>query len=168
MTKTKNTNQLIKEITDNLFDQFDFAQFDPIEQKTKMSGEDNYSYNKDAVFLIGGIVNQIAWSLASKTKYLDELNSKYVERQVIENSSEEIKPNEIVKAEASLHNGYILFDLMQDMFNVYTGWTWNDGKSTADFGQKWFADHKEKTRGNKVLSNSNRIIPEMKARMKAR
>lgn len=168
MTKTKNTNQLIKEITDNLFDQFDFAQFDPIEQKTKMSGEDNYSYNKDAVFLIGGIVNQIAWSLASKTKYLDELNTKFVERQVIENSSEEIKPNEIVKAEASLHNGYILFDLMQDMFNVYTGWTWNDGKSTPDFGQKWFADHKEKTRGNKVLSNSNDIKAEMKARMKAR
>lgn len=168
MTKTKNTNQLIKEITDNLFDQFDFSQFDPIEQKTKMSGETNYSYNKDAVFLIGGIVNQIAWSLSSKTKYLDELNTKFVERQVIENSSEEIKPNEIVKAEASLHNGYILFDLMQDMFNVYTGWTWNDGKSTADFGQKWFADHKEKTRGNKVLSNSKDIKAEMKARMKAR
>ena len=168
MTKTKNTNQLIKEITDNLFDQFDFRQFEPIEQKTKMSGETNYSYNKDAVFLIGGIVNQIAWSLASKTKYLDELNTKFVERQVVENSSEEIKPNEIVKAEASLHNGYILFDLMQDMFNVYTGWTWNEGKSTSDFGQKWFADHKEKTRGNKVLSDSKDIKAQMKARMKAR
>ena len=168
MTKTKNTNQLIKEITDSLFDQLDVRQFEPIEQKTKMSGETNYSYNKDAVFLIGGIVNQIAWSLASKTKYLADLEKEFVERQVVENSSEDVKPNAIVKAEASLHNGYILFDLMQDMFNVYTGWTWNDGKSTPDFGQKWFADHKEKTRGNKVLSNSKDIKAEMKARMKAR
>ena len=168
MTKTKNTNALIKEITDNLFDQLDIRQFEPIEQKTKMSGETNYSYNKDAVFLIGGIVNQIAWSLASKTKYLDELNTKFVERQVIENSSEPIKPNEIVKAEASLHNGLVLFDMMQDMFNVYTGWTWNEGKSTSDFGQAWFANHKEKCKGNKVLSNSKDIKAEMKARMKAR
>ena len=77
MTKTKNTNQLIKEITDNLFDQLDVRQFEPIEQKTKMSGETNYSYNKDAVFLIGGIVNQVAWSLASKTKYLADLEKVF-------------------------------------------------------------------------------------------
>ena len=38
MTKTKNTNQLIKEITDNLFDQLDVRQFEPIEQKTKNHG----------------------------------------------------------------------------------------------------------------------------------
>jgi len=168
MTKTKNTNQLIKEITDSLFDQLDVRQFEPIEQKTKMSGETNYSYNKDAVFLIGGIVNQVAWSLASKTKYLADLNKEFVERQVVENSSEEIKPNAIVKAEASLHNGYIFFDLLQDMFHVYTGWEWNDGKSTSDFGQAWFANHKEKTKGNKVLSDSKDIKAQMKARMKAR
>ena len=168
MTKTKNTNELIREITQSVFEHLDLTQFDPMEQKTKMSGQENYSYNKDAVFLIGGIVNQIAWSLSSKTKYLADLEKEFVERQVIENSSEDIKPNAIVKAEASLHNGMILFDMMQDMFNIYTGWTWNDGKSTADFGQKWFADHKEKTKGNKVLSNTKDIKAEMKARMSSK
>lgn len=168
MTNKKNSNEVINKITMEVLEHLDLRQFEPIEQKKKMSGEDNPYWNKDAVYLIGGVLNQLAWSLTSKTKYLDELDKNFVERQVIENSSEEIKPNEIVKAEASLHNGYILFDLMQDMFNVYTGWTWNEGKSTSDFGQKWFADHKEKTRGNKVLSDSKDIKAQMKARMKAR
>lgn len=168
MTKKKNTNQLIKEITDQLFDHLDDRHFEPIEQKTKLSGETNYSYNKDAVYLIGGIVNQVAWSLSSKAKYLQELETKFVERQVTENSSEDIKPNAIIKAEASYHNGLVLFDLLQDMFFIYTGWEWNDGKSTSDFGQKWFADHKEKTKGNVVLSDSSNIKNDVKERMKSR
>ena len=167
MTTKKNHNEAIRSITQSIFDYLDHTQFESIEQKTKMSGETNTQYNQDAVYFLGGILNQIGWSLQSKVNYLAELEAKRVENQVINNTSEKVKPNNIMKAEASIHNGMFFYDMMQDIFNIYTGWTWNEGVSTEDFGQSWFARHKEATKGNKVLTDTKSIKAEIMKRMKA-
>ncbi len=167
MTTKKNHNEAIRSITQSIFDYLDHTQFESIEQKTKMSGEENAQYNKDAVFFLGGILNQIGWSLQSKVNYLADLEKNRVENQVINNTSEQIKPSNIMKAEASIHNATFFYDMMQDIFNIYTGWTWNNGVSTEDYGQSWFARHKEATKGNKVLSDTKSIKAEIKKRMEA-
>lgn len=165
MTNKKNSNEVITKITMDILEQLNLDQFEHIEQRTKMSGELNPYFNKDAVYFLGGIVNQIAWSLTSKQKYLDEIeNSTNLEIENNPTNPDTTKSDKVIKAEASFENGRFFFDMMVNIFNVYTGWTWNDGKSTQDHGQKWYAEYKE-SQNRKVLSNSTKDI---KAQMKAR
>ena len=60
MTNKKNSNEVITKITMDILEQLNLDQFEHIEQRTKMSGELNPYFNKDAVYFLGGIVNQIA------------------------------------------------------------------------------------------------------------
>ena len=53
----------------------------------------------------------------------------------------------------------MFYDLFVNIFNVSTEWTWTEtqikdakGKTSSDYGAKWFADYKDKLEGNKVLT----------------
>jgi hypothetical protein len=140
MTKKNNSNEVLYNITKEVLDIINWKQFDAPEQRTRMSGEENPYYNKDAVFFLGGILNQIGWSLRSKETYLSKLEKE-------DNNTGRIPP-----VEASIENGKMFYDLFVNIFNVTTEWTWDNGKTSKDYGQKWFAEYKEKLEGNKVLT----------------
>ena len=147
MTKKDNSNEVLYNITKEVLDIINWKQFDAPEQRIKFSGEENPYYNKDAVFFLGGILNQIGWSLRSKKKYLQQIEES-------DNNS-----TRIATVEASIQNGKMFYDLFVNIFNVSTEWTWTEtqikdakGKTSSDYGAKWFADYKDKLEGNKVLT----------------
>ena len=154
MTKKKNTQDLIINLTQSIVEHLDIEQFDAPSLRQRTNGQDNVYYNKDAVYFFGGILGQIGWSLKSKKKYLDEINyTSNLETETNPTNPDAGKSEKIVKAEASYKNGLFIYDLFQNVFNVACDRTWNDGKSTEDFGEKWFAEYKESQNGNTTTTN---------------
>ena len=157
MTKKKNTQDLIINLTQSIVEHLDIEQFDAPSSAKRTSGENNPYYNKDACYFYGGVLAQIGWSLASKKKYLDEIQySSNLETENNPNKPDAGKSDKVVKAEASYNNGLFIYDLFENIFSVVCDRKWNQGKSTADFGQKWFADYKEYASGE-TKTNTNHV-----------
>lgn len=157
MTKKKNTQDLIINLTQSIVEHLDIEQFDAPSSSKRTNGQDNPYYNKDACYFYGGILAQIGWSLTSKKDYLDKIQDQAnMEEENNKYNPDAGKTDKVVKAEASYNNGKFIFDLFQNVFNVVCDRTYNDGKSTDDFGQKWFADYKEYANGE-TKTNTNHV-----------
>ena len=155
MTKKKNTQDLIINLTQSIVEHLDIEQFDAPSSSKRTNGQDNPYYNKDACYFYGGILAQIGWSLKSKKEYLDNLqHTANMEEENNKFNPDAGKTDKVVKAEASYNNGKFIFDLFQEVFNVVCDRTWADGKAPADFGQQWFADYKEFANGE-TKTNTN-------------
>lgn len=135
-----------------IVDVFNTQQLDtPDRRVNEVSGELNPYYNRDAVYFLGGIVSQIGWSLASKKKYIDEVEHKMATEQENNPTNADLTAlgNSLQTAQASFENALFMYDLFVTTFNTLTGWTWNDGKESEDYGQKWFAEYKDNLNGRK-------------------
>jgi hypothetical protein len=149
---SKSTNERIFDIMSLIIDEINTDQLDtPDRRVNEVSGEINPYYNRDAVYFLGGIINQIAWSISSKSKYINDIEHKMATETENNptNADTEALGRAMTTASASYQNALFIYDLFVNTFNALTGWTWNDGKQTEDFGQKWFAEYKDNLNGNK-------------------
>ena len=149
---SKSTNERIFDIMSLIIDEINTDQLDtPDRRVNEVSGEINPYYNRDAVYFLGGIINQIAWSLSSKKQYINDIEHKMATEKENNptNADTEALGRAISTATASFENALFMYDLFVNTFNALTGWTWNDGKQTADYGQKCFAEYKDNLNGNK-------------------
>ena len=140
-------------IVDLLLDNLNLAQLDPVErQKNSVSGADNPFYNIDAVYMVGGLVNQCIYSMDNKKEYLDKVQAIWLdEKERNPENPDVLKQTKYEQAMASMDN-------VTDLFNCYTGITWNKGKRTADHGAKWFAEHIDKTKGFSGSTTEKKMV----------
>ncbi len=136
-------------IVDLLLDNLNLAQLDPVErQKNRISGADNPFYNIDAIYMIGGFVNQCIYSMDNKKEYLDKVQAIWLdEKERNPENPDVLKQTKYEQAQASMDNVTEFYNIFVDLFNCFTGITWNDGKRTADHGKAWFAAYVDQTKG---------------------
>ena len=140
-----NVNTKIEDMVTNLSDIFNYGQVDDPSDETTFDGKTNPKYNSDVVYMFGGIINQIVWSMQNKKKYADQAQQAWIQEK--ENNPDNPSVNIQIRHEQSLgamENLHALYEFNVMCFNTFTGWTWNDGKSTKDYGMKWFAEHKDR------------------------
>lgn len=150
-----NSNETINKLITLIVDNFNTQQLDTSDRRiNQKSGEENIYYNKDVRYFLGGIVNQIAWSLTSKAKYIDETEHKIMREK--ENNPDNPDTHNLEKAlaqaEASFENAQFFYDFIVQLHDVLSGIPWNDGKMTnregyKDYGQQWYALYRSSLQG---------------------
>lgn len=150
-----NSNETIYNLVTTIVEEFNTQQLDtPDRRINQASGETNIYYNKDVRYFLGGIVNQIAWSITSKTKYIDETEDKIArERENNPTNPDTINLDKALhQAEASKENALFFYDLFVQLHDVLADIPWNDGKMTnkqgkKDYGQEWYALYRSSLQG---------------------
>jgi len=187
MTQTK-TKVLtgFESIAESILMELNLASLDDeSRQHNQSSGEVNPFYNSDAVYLIGGICDQLAYSLIGNTCFkgsskgkIDYLNTC----QTLADKEERDNPTSFVgsiqnknleRAQASYDNTEMLFMAMVETFNAVTGWTWGGSSTFESKGRVWFAEHKESMQAKRTADYSPRVSPsekraEMLAKLRAK
>ena len=158
---------------------------DESRQFNQSSGEVNPFYNSDAVYLIGGICDQLAYSLIGNTCFkgsskgkIDYLNTcqTLADKEERDNPSTyvgSIQNKNLERATASYDNTEMLFMAMVETFNAVTGWTWGGSSTFESKGRPWFAEHKESMQAKRTADYSPKISPtekraEMLAKLRAK
>ena len=147
-------------IVDLLLDNLNLAQLDPVErQQNSVSGEDNPFYNIDAIYMIGGLVNQCIYSMDNKKEYLDKVHAIWLdEKERNPENPDVLKQTKYEQVQASMDNVTEFYNIFVDLFNCFTGITWNNGKRTADHGAKWYAEHIDKTKGFSGSTTKKKLV----------
>jgi len=187
MTNTK-TKVLtgFESIAESILMELNLASLDDESRKfNQSSGEDNPFYNSDAVYLIGGICDQLAYSLIGNTCFkgsskgkIDYLNTcqTLADKEERDNPSTyvgSIQNKNLERATASYDNTEMLFMAMVETFNAVTGWTWGGSSTFESKGRPWFAEHKESMQAKRTADYSPKVSPtekraEMLAKLRAK
>ena len=174
-----NVNSKIEDMILSLGDIFNYGQLDNPNKETTFDGKTNPKYNSDIVYMFGGIISQIAWSLNQKKPYADANQAKWIQEK--ENNPDNPNPDIQERHEQSLgamENLHALYEFNVQCFNTFSTWTWNNGKSTDDYGMKWYAEHRDQISDSRsfgktsspedkkkaLLENRDRYIKRIKAK----
>lgn len=120
------------------------------------TGEENIFYNSDAVYMLGGVIDQLAYSLVGdksqggnsegKLGYLNKAQATALaeEERNPQSYRGSMQQRAYEQAQASYDNAYLLYMSMTTVFNLTTGWTWGGTQNGVphDMGRTWFANHK--------------------------
>ena len=133
-----------------------FAFDDESRAINQATGEENIFYNSDAVYMLGGVIDQLAYSLVGdksqggnsegKLGYLNKAQASALseEERNPESYRGSMQQRAFDQAQASYDNAYLLYMSMTTVFNLTTGWTWGGSQNDTphDMGRTWFANHK--------------------------
>ena len=145
------------------------------------TGEENIFYNSDAVYMLGGVIDQLAYSLVGDKSQGGNSEGKlgYLNKaQATALSEEERNPDTyrgsmqqraFEQAQASYDNAYLLYMSMTTVFNITTGWTWGGTQNgnPHDMGRTWFANHKAEMANYRTNSSRKPQSPEAIAKAQA-
>ena len=149
------------------------------------TGEENIFYNSDAVYMLGGVIDQLAYSLVGDKSQGGNSEGKlgYLNKaQATALSEEERNPDTyrgsmqqraFEQAQASYDNAYLLYMSMTTVFNITTGWTWGGTQNDKakyqphDMGRTWFANHKAEMANYRTNSSRKPQSPEAIAKAQA-
>ena len=158
-----------------------FAFDDESRAINQATGEENIFYNSDAVYMLGGVIDQLAYSLVGDKSQGGNSEGKlgYLNKaQATALSEEERNPDTyrgsmqqraFEQAQASYDNAYLLYMSMTTVFNITTGWTWGGSQNDTphDMGRTWFANHKAEMSAYRTQGKSKPISEEDKAKAQA-
>ena len=158
-----------------------FAFDDESRAINQATGEENIFYNSDAVYMLGGVIDQLAYSLVGDKSQGGNSEGKlgYLNKaQATALSEEERNPDTyrgsmqqraFDQAQASYDNAYLLYMSMTTVFNLTTGWTWGGSQNDTphDMGRTWFANHKAEMSAYRTQGKSKPISEEDKAKAQA-
>ena len=179
LTTTYNGFELIAE---SILSEINLFAFDDESRAiNQATGEENIFYNSDAVYMLGGVIDQLAYSLIGDKSQGGNSEGKlgYLNKaQATALSEEERSPDTyrgsmqqraFEQAQASYDNAYLLYMSMTTVFNITTGWTWGGSQNDTphDMGRTWFANHKAEMSAYRTQGKSKPISEEDKAKAQA-
>tara|TARA_S200002703_G_scaffold102983_1_gene89259 strand:+ start:28 stop:624 length:597 start_codon:yes stop_codon:yes gene_type:complete len=179
LTTTYNGFELIAE---SIISEINLFAFDDESRSiNQATGEENIFYNSDAVYMLGGVIDQLAYSLVGDKSQGGNSEGKlgYLNKaQATALSEEERNPDAyrgsmqqraFEQAQASYDNAYMLYMAMTTVFNMTTGWTWGgtQNDTTHDMGRTWFANHKAEMSSYRTQGKSKPLTDEAKAKAQA-
>lgn len=146
------------------------------------TGEDNIFYNSDAVYMLGGVIDQLAYSLVGdksqggrsegKLGYLNKAQETALSEQDRNPQSYNgsMQQRAYEQAQASYDNAYMLYMAMTTVFNMTTGWTWGGTQNDTphDMGRTWFANHKAEMSSYRTQGKSFILSDDEKAQQQAK
>ena len=158
-----------------------FAFDDESRAINQATGEENIFYNSDAVYMLGGVIDQLAYSLVGdksqggnsegKLGYLNKAQASALseEERNPESYRGSMQQRAFDQAQASYDNAYLLYMSMTTVFNLTTGWTWGGSQNDTphDMGRTWFANHKAEMSAYRTQGKSKPISEEDKAKAQA-
>ena len=183
LTTTYNGFELIAE---SILSEINLFAFDDESRAiNQATGEENIFYNSDAVYMLGGVIDQLAYSLVGDKSQGGNSEGKlgYLNKaQATALSEEERNPDTyrgsmqqraFEQAQASYDNAYLLYMSMTTVFNITTGWTWGGTQNDKpkyqphDMGRTWFANHKAEMANYRTNSSRKPQSPEAIAKAQA-
>lgn len=158
-----------------------FAFDDESREINPATGEENIFYNSDAVYMLGGVIDQLAYSLVGdksqggrsegKLGYLNKAQETALSEQERNPNSYNgsIQQRAYEQAQASYDNAYMLYMSMTTVFNMTTGWTWGGTQNDTphDMGRTWFANHKAEMASYRTQGKSFALSDDEKANIQA-
>ena len=158
-----------------------FAFDDESRAINQATGEENIFYNSDAVYMLGGVIDQLAYSLVGdksqggnsegKLGYLNKAQASAIseEERNPESYRGSMQQRAFEQAQASYDNAYLLYMSMTTVFNLTTGWTWGGSQNDTphDMGRTWFANHKGEMSAYRTQGKSKPLSKEDVAKAQA-
>tara|TARA_R110002126_G_scaffold131380_1_gene275117 strand:+ start:343 stop:951 length:609 start_codon:yes stop_codon:yes gene_type:complete len=158
-----------------------FAFDDESRAINQATGEENIFYNSDAVYMLGGVIDQLAYSLVGdksqggnsegKLGYLNKAQASALseEERNPESYRGSMQQRAFDQAQASYDNAYLLYMSMTTVFNLTTGWTWGGSQNDTphDMGRTWFANHKGEMSAYRTQGKSKPLSKEDVAKAQA-
>jgi len=181
--KLNNTYTGFELIAESILSEINLFAFDDESRAINpATGEDNIFYNSDAVYMLGGVIDQLAYSLVGdksqggrsegKLGYLNKAQETALSEQERNPNSYNgsIQQRAYEQAQASYDNAYMLYMSMTTVFNMTTGWTWGGTQNDTphDMGRTWFANHKAEMANYRTQGKSFALSDDEKADIQAK
>lgn len=186
MTKTNKLNTTytgFELIAESIISELNLFAFDDESREINpATGEENIFYNSDAVYMLGGVIDQLAYSLVGdksqggrsegKLGYLNKAQETALseEERNPDSYNGSIQQRAYEQAQASYDNAYMLYMAMTTVFNMTTGWTWGGTQNDTphDMGRTWFANHKAEMANYRTQGKSFALSHDEKASIQAK
>jgi len=180
-TQTKTYNGF-EAIAESILQEINLFAFDDVSRKNNTAtGEENIFYNSDAVYMLGGVIDQLAYSIVGdksqggnsegKLGYLNKAQATAHAEQERnpESYNGSMQQRAYEQAQASYDNAYMLYMAMTTVFNLTTGWTFGGTQNDTpkDMGRTWFANHKAEMASYRTHGKSKAVSAEDKAKAQA-
>jgi hypothetical protein len=161
------------QFTDLLIDAWNIESLDDDKYRFDANGGENHRFNMGDKYLIGGLLDQVAYSLNSKLTYLNTVQHRHndeVERNGPDSNGAIRTASDLVKAEAAVENCQMLFTTFVDLYEAITQGIWCDGTFYEDHGRAWWAEEREKMRTpkNEYVAPTKKQLKDRKAMLKQR
>ena len=159
--------------TDLLIDAWNIESLDDDKYRFDTNGNENHRFNMGDKYLIGGLLDQVAYSLNSKLAYLDTVQTRHndeIERNGADSNGAIRTAADLVKAEAAAENCQMLFTTFVDLYEAITQDIWCDGEYHEDHGRAWWAEERERMRTpkNEYKAPTKKQTADRKAMLKQR
>jgi len=133
--------------TDTIVDNWDIESLDDDKYRHDQHGNENHRFNMGDKYGLGGVLDQLAYTLDKKKKYLDTVEARQQQEHDTNGTESALAhrlSSDVRKAEAAFNNYQMLFVGFVDLYEAITQDIWCDGEFHEDYGRAWFVEEKER------------------------